>query len=390
MSRPRANSRRYKKQATELGKSSFALAWVMDTGTEERERGVTVDIAQHHFGTEQANFTILDAPGHRDFVPNMIAGASMADLAVLVVDANQLESGMKGQTREHVLLARACGLKKMIVAVNKLDSTLPAAWHRETFDQVSKEVSKFLREAGFAVEDVTIVPCSGLTGENVARAGPQDSSRSWVVEASPPLLQRLKDAIPADPSEVLVQRPLRMQIADVFRGSVQNPLSVSGRITSGHVQLGDTVTVLPGGESASIKGIEVSGEPQDWAVANHICTLHLADIEAQHLRVGDALCHHQHPPAVVRSFTARVQAMDTLLPQGVDAHAGRLHVGGRIEKLNAVLDGEGSVLRRKPRVVKAGEMADIKVALDAGVVLEPGDRVVLRSGGSSVAFGSVL
>ncbi|KAI7601242.1 hypothetical protein KC346_g12909, partial [Hortaea werneckii] len=137
---------RYQKQAAELGKSSFALAWVMDTGSEERERGVTVDIAQHHFSADSADFTILDAPGHRDFVPNMIGGASMADLAVLVVDANQLESGMKGQTREHVLLARAVGIKKVVVAVNKLDATAPEPWSQDTFADVSKKVQTFLSE----------------------------------------------------------------------------------------------------------------------------------------------------------------------------------------------------------------------------------------------------
>ena len=220
------DQRRYKKQATELGKSSFALAWVMDTGSEERERGVTVDIAQHHFSTSTADFTILDAPGHRDFVPNMIGGASMADLAVLVVDANQLESGMKGQTREHILLAKACGLSKVVVAVNKMDSTAPEAWSREVFEQVSGEVVKFLAETGFAKDDVMVVPCSGLSGENVAKAASRDGATAWIAEQDSTLLQALEKSTSSTADESSVKAPLRLQITDVFRGGVQNPLSV--------------------------------------------------------------------------------------------------------------------------------------------------------------------
>lgn len=260
---------RYRKQAAEMGKASFALAWVMDTGSEERERGVTVDIAQHHFSTATADFTILDAPGHRDFVPNMIGGASMADLAVLVVDANQLESGMKGQTREHILLAKACGISKVIVAVNKMDSTAPTAWDEAVFKEVSAEVSKFLLSAGFAEEDVNVVPCSGLNGENVATAAEKDGAMAWVASNHSTLLQELERAAstsnPATPDEV--KKPLGMQITDVFRGGVQNPLSVSGRLTTGNLQIGDAIIVQPSGESAQINGIEVANEGRDWAVA---------------------------------------------------------------------------------------------------------------------------
>ncbi|KAI6811559.1 elongation factor EF-1 alpha subunit [Hortaea werneckii] len=383
---------RYQKQAAELGKSSFALAWVMDTGSEERERGVTVDIAQHHFSADSADFTILDAPGHRDFVPNMIGGASMADLAVLVVDANQLDSGMKGQTREHILLARAVGIKKVVVAVNKLDATAPEPWSQDTFTDVSKKVQTFLSEVGYSGADLTIVPCSGLNGENVAKPPPPSGPSAWIPNNHPTLLQALEHSVPSPPTETAIHSPLRLQIADVFRGGITNPLSIAGRLRTGHCQIGDVLTVLPANETAAIRGIEVGAEPRDYAVANEVVTLHITEIDAIHLRTGDLVCSSAAKPMqVVKTFTARIQALESLLPQAVDVHLGRLHAPGGISHLMFTLDEAGQQqVKRKPRMVREGQKAVVRVCLgDDGQPVEVGERVVLRSGGGTVAFGRV-
>ncbi|KAI6868810.1 elongation factor EF-1 alpha subunit [Hortaea werneckii] len=384
---------RYQKQAAELGKSSFALAWVMDTGSEERERGVTVDIAQHHFSADSADFTILDAPGHRDFVPNMIGGASMADLAVLVVDANQLESGMKGQTREHVLLARAVGIKKVVVAVNKLDATAPEPWSQDTFADVSKKVQTFLSEVGYSGDDLAIVPCSGLNGENVAKSPPPSGPSAWVANHHPTLLQALEHSVPSPPTETAIHSPLRLQIADVFRGGITNPLSIAGRLRTGHCQIGDVLTVLPARETAAIRGIEVGAEPRDYAVANEVVTLHITEIDPIHLRTGDLVCSSSaaaKPVHVVRTFTVRIQALESLLPQAVDVHLGRLHAPGGISHLMYTLEQEGQPLKRKPRMVREGQKAVVKVSLgDDGQPVEVGERVVLRCAGGTVAYGRV-
>ena len=223
----------------------------------------TVDIAQHFFSTDKADFAILDAPGHRDFVPNMIGGAAMADLGVLVVDANQLESGLRGQTKEHVLLARAVGLERMIVAVNKMDGTTPE-WNQGVFEEVSGEVRKLLLATGFEEEKIKVVPCSGLSGDNVAKAG----KAAWAAESCGTLTSALESmAATVHTSDEAVKGPLRMQITDIFRGGVQNPFSVSGRIASGNVQAGDSVQVQPRGEQTTVKSIEIANEPRDYAVA---------------------------------------------------------------------------------------------------------------------------
>ncbi|KAM3419014.1 hypothetical protein BST61_g4969 [Cercospora zeina] len=379
---------KFKKQATEMGKASFALAWVMDTGAEERKRGVTVDIAQHHFSTDDTDFTILDAPGHRDFVPNMIGGASMADIGLLVVDANQLESGMKGQTREHILLAHAVGLHKVVVAVNKLDSTANA-WDESMFKSVSLDIRKLLVETGFSKDDIAIIPCSGLSGENVVKAPEEKSAASWVLNKHPTLLQQLERSVSSSVLPDTVSRPLRMQIANVFRGGIQNPLSISGRIRKGNVQAGESMTIQPSGETATVKGVEMVGVAREWAVAGDIVTLHLADIEAQHLRSGDVACSAAKPISVVKNVIARVQAIGALLPQEVDVHVGRLHVPGKISQLFSVVNAKDEMVKKKPRIVKAGQRALIRIALNSGAPLEPGDRIVLRTEGSTIAAGTV-
>jgi elongation factor 1 alpha-like protein len=387
---PQRDIDKYRKEATEKGKGSFALAWVMDTSSDERERGVTVDIAQHFFSTDKADFAILDAPGHRDFVPNMIGGAAVADLGVLVVDANQLESGLRGQTKEHVLLARAVGLERMIVAVNKMDGTTPE-WNQGVFEQVSGEVKKLLLATGFEEENIKVVPCSGLSGDNVAKAG----KAAWVAGSCDTLTSALESmAATVHTSDAAVKGPLRMQITDIFRGGVQNPFSVSGRLASGNVQAGDGVQVQPRGEQAIVKSIEVANEPRDYAVAGQLATLHLdsSDMESleRNLRAGDTLCSASKPVSVVKDFEATIDAIGTLLPSAVDVHIGRLHVPGRISGMSEMREKfGGEVVKRKPRVVMPGQVVKVKITVEEAVAVEHGSGVVLRTGGETVGRGTV-
>jgi len=375
---------RYRKEAESIGKSSFALAWVLDQGTDERSQGVTIDIGMNKFETDKTAFTILDAPGHRDFIPNMIAGASQADFAVLVIDAStgSFESGLKGQTKEHALLVRSMGVQRIIVAVNKLDTL---SWSKPRFDEIRQQVSAFLTAAGFQPRNLAFLPCSGLTGDNVVRKV-ADPKASWY--SGQPLISLLESS---EPFARALEKPLRLTIDDVFRGGVQTPLSISGRLDAGSIQVGDVVVAVPSSESASIKGIEVDSEPRDWAVAGQNVILHLADIDQKHLRLGDVICPPSSPVKAVKSFTVKVLAFEHLLPMAVEVHRGRLHAPGRISRLVAVLDKstgqsvEGA--KKKVKIVKPGSVARVVVEVEEAVPLEIGGRVVLRAGGETVGPG---
>ncbi|KAF2092341.1 elongation factor Tu GTP binding domain protein [Saccharata proteae CBS 121410] len=369
------------KEAHTIGKSSFALAWVMDETSEERSRGVTVDIATNTFETSKTRFTILDAPGHKDFVPNMIAGASQADFAVLVIDAstNSFESGLRGQTKEHALLARSIGVQRLIIAVNKMDT---AAWSQERFDEIAQQMSAFLTTAGFQTKNLSFIPCAGLTGENIVEPI-VDGKAPWYTGNT--LIQELEAS---EPSKRALEKPLRMTISDVFRGGITNPLSISGRLDAGSLQVADRVLIMPSGESAVIKGIEIDSEPVDWCVAGQIATLHLTDIDAAHLRIGDIVCDARKPIQNVMTFTAKILAFEHVTPMYVDVLKGRLNVPARVSQLVGVLDkGSGEVLKKKPRIVKPGDVARVVVEMTRAVPLEAPGRVVLRAEGTTVAAG---
>ncbi|KAI0133528.1 hypothetical protein BJ170DRAFT_715580 [Xylariales sp. AK1849] len=371
---------RYRKEAERMGKSSFALAWVLDQGTTERARGVTIDIATNRFETETTSFTILDAPGHRDFIPNMIAGASQADFAILVVDATTgaFESGLKGQTREHALLLRSMGVSRVIVAVNKLDTV---GWSQERFDEITHQVSGFMSATGFQLKNISFVPVSGLLGDNLVNKS-SDPAADWYTGET-----LIKELEKSEPMARALDKPLRMTISEVFR-STQSPLSISGRIDAGSLQAGDALLIQPSGEKAYVKSLELDSEPVDWAVAGQNMVIHLSNIDPIHVRVGDIVCDPKAPINTIDTFTVKVLAFDILMPMKVDVHRGRLHAEGQIMEMPALLDKvKGTVLKKKPKVVKPANVARVVVKMTNKVPLEAGQRVVLRSNGETIAAG---
>ena len=381
---------KYRREADKIGKSSFALAWVLDQNSDERDHGVTIDIAMNKFETEETAFTILDAPGHKDFIPNMIAGASQADFAVLVIDAStgNFESGLKGQTKEHALLVRSMGVQRLIVAVNKLDAV---SWSKDRFDEISQQTSAFLAAAGFQPSNVSFVPCSGLNGDNITI---KSSACSWY--DGPTLLSLLESSDSGSQKQKL-GGPLRLPISQLFNAGAQHPLSVAGRITSGSVQVGDKVTTVPSGQTGYIKALAIDDDPAEWAVAGQNVTLHLSsDLDAAHVKGGDIVCPADALVQLRKEFTLKILAFEHLMPMFCNVVIGRLDAPARVTQLLAILDkSTGNIAagksKKKPRLVKPGEAARIEVITEAegGVPLEEGARVVLRAQGETIATGLV-
>ncbi|KAG0276328.1 HBS1-like protein, partial [Linnemannia gamsii] len=287
--------RKHERDAQKIGKASFAFAWVLDETGEERARGITMDVGVTKFETEHRRFTLLDAPGHRDFIPNMISGTAQADVAILVVDATtgEFESGFdaNGQTKEHALLARSLGVQQLVVAINKLDVV---GWSEARFLEIVAKLEQFLvKDASFKKSSLIFVPCSGFTGENLVRKSktgqicngsavsdaPVDSSVASVVETfawykGPTLIQTIDKL---DAPTRAVEKPFRMSVTDVFKGT--GGVSAAGRLEAGHVQIGEAIMVMPGAEMAVVKNMEVNDEPTRWAAAGDSVLLTLSGID---------------------------------------------------------------------------------------------------------------
>ncbi|ERT01923.1 hypothetical protein HMPREF1624_00218 [Sporothrix schenckii ATCC 58251] len=371
---------KYEKEAKVIGKSSFALAWVLDDHEDERKHGVTINVAARHFDTDKTAFTILDAPGHRDFVPNMIAGASRADFAVLVVDAKTgaFESGLRGQTHQHALILRSMAVMRIVVAVNKLDTV---DWSQERYNQIVDQTKGFLRATGFYMSQVTFVPVAGKTGDNMTTRI-KTPAASWYKGNS--LIEELESCAPLPRP---IDKPLRLPIFDISKAA-GSAVTVTGLIEAGSLQVGDALLALPGNARAYIKSILRNGQAAEWAVAGQNVALDLTNIDPLNVRPGVLLCDPANPAPCIDAATMKVMAFEPLIPQPLEVHRGRLDKAGKIKELLSIIDLKtGNVLREHPFVVTACRVARIKVELEKRIPLESGQRVVLRSEGKIIGAG---
>uniref|UniRef100_A0A7N8XUC5 HBS1-like protein n=1 Tax=Mastacembelus armatus TaxID=205130 RepID=A0A7N8XUC5_9TELE len=265
---------KYEQESKKAGKASFAYAWVLDETGEERDRGVTMDVGMTKFETNSKVVTLMDAPGHRDFIPNMITGAAQADVAVLVVDASrgEFEAGFEagGQTREHALLVRSLGVTQLAVAVNKMDQV---NWQQERFQEIISKLGHFLKQAGFKESDVYYIPTSGLSGENLATRGSVSQLTSWY--SGPSLLEQI-DGFKAPQRSV--DKPFRLCVSDVF------------------------------------KGITLHDEAVDWAAAGDHVSLTVTGIDIIKINVGCVFCDPKEPIRACTRFRARVLIFNIEVP----------------------------------------------------------------------------
>ncbi|SGY94389.1 BQ5605_C037g11647 [Microbotryum silenes-dioicae] len=397
------------RNAAKIGKASFAYAWTFDAMEEERARGVTIDVAIDGFETNSKKFTLIDAPGHRDFIPNMISGAAQADTAVLVVDGSigAFEKGMEGggQTREHAVLVRSLGVQQLIVAVNKLDAV---GWAQSRFETIQEQLSPFLTQSGFQPSKVSFVPVGAMSGENLVERR-NEILKAWY--EGPTLVEQL------DRLEVplrALEAPLRIPVSNVFKGqsATASGLAVSGRVESGIVQAGERLCALPGDESGVVRSLEVDGEHVSYAIAGVNVTVFLSNIDPIQLSVGSILCPPSEPIPVVSSFLAQIMVFDVKYPitagYAVELFHHSRDIPATITTLEATLDkATGAVLKSKPRMLTKASSAKVRVQLRAPaggsassrravIPLEPFavskgmGRVLFRRGGETIAAGIVL
>ncbi|HIQ10497.1 MAG TPA: translation elongation factor EF-1 subunit alpha [Pyrodictium sp.] len=383
-------------EAKKRGKESFKFAWVLDKLKEERERGVTIDLSFVKFETKKYYFTIIDAPGHRDFIKNMITGASQADAAILVVSARkgEFEAGMspEGQTREHLILAKTMGINQIIVAVNKMDATEPP-YSKQRYEQIVAILKKFMKSLGFDVSKIPFIPVSAWTGENLIERSP---NMPWY--NGPTIVEALDQYI--QPPQKPVDKPLRIPIQNVYSITGVGTVPV-GRVETGVLKVGDKVVFMPPGVVGEVRSIEMHHQPLEKAEPGDNIGFNVRGVSKKDIRRGDVAGHLDNPPTVAEEFTARIFVIwhPTAITVGYTPviHAHTASVAARIIEIQAKIDPRtGQVIEKNPSFVKQGEAAIVKFKPIKPMVIEKYSefpqlgRFAMRDMGKTVGIGVVI
>ena len=377
---------KYREEAKQKGKESFAFAWVMDSLKEERERGITIDIAHKRFDTDKFYFTVVDCPGHRDFVKNMITGASQADAAVLVVAASD---GVMAQTKEHIFLSRTLGINQLIVAINKMDTV---DYSEKRFKEVVEQVSGILKMIGFKPADIPFVPTSALNGDNVVKLS--DKTPWYKGMSMMQALDNLKQ--PEKPSTL----PLRIPVEDAYTISGIGTVPV-GRVETGTMKKGDKVVFMPGGATGEVKSIEMHHEEIPQAVPGDNIGWNVRGIGKTDVRRGDVCGHTDNPPKVADEFVGQIVVLQH--PSAITAgytpvfHAHTSQIACQLIALNRKLDPKtGQTKEENPAFIKAGDAAIVTIKPTKPMVIEPVKeipqlgRFAIRDMGMTIAAGMCM
>ncbi|XP_042050694.1 eukaryotic peptide chain release factor GTP-binding subunit ERF3A-like isoform X8 [Salvia splendens] len=388
---------KYEKEAKDKSRESWYMAYIMDTNEEERVKGKTVEVGRAHFETETTRFTILDAPGHKSYVPNMISGASQADIGVLVISARkgEFETGYErgGQTREHVQLAKTLGVSKLLVVVNKMDEPT-VKWSKERFDEIESKMSLFLKSSGYNVKkDVQFLPISGLMGTNMKSRMGKDICPWW----NGTCLFEALDAIEIPPRDP--QGPFRMPIIDKFKdmGTV-----VMGKIESGTIRDGDTMVVMPNKVQVKVLAIFCDENRVRRAGPGENLRVRLSGIEEEDIIGGFVLSSVARPVAAVSEFLAQLSILE-LLDNAIfcAGYKAVLHIHSVVEECEIVeltqqIDPKTRKrLKKKPLFVKKGAVVECRVQVNNMICIEKYSdfpqlgRFTLRTEGKTVAVGKV-
>jgi len=398
---------KFEKEAQELGKGSFKYAWVLDKLKAERERGITIDISLWKFETAKFYVTIIDAPGHRDFIKNMITGTSQADCAVLVVAAGvgEFEAGISknGQTREHALLAYTLGVKQMIVAVNKMDSTEPP-YSEARYQEIKKEIGAYVKKIGYNPDTIAFVPISGWHGDNMLEPSEKMTwFKGWEVTrasgnaSGKTLLEALDSIVPPQrPTE----KPLRLPLQDVYKIGGIGTVPV-GRVETGVIKPGMVVTFAPANLTTEVKSVEMHHEALTEAVPGDNVGFNVKNLSVKDLRRGFVASDSKNDPAIeTASFNAQVIVLNhpgEIQPgytPVLDCHTA--HIACKFsEFLEKVDRRSGKSLEPNPKTVKSGEAAIMKLIPTKPMCVEkfsdyaPLGRFAVRDMRQTVAVGVI-
>ncbi|MBI4173339.1 MAG: translation elongation factor EF-1 subunit alpha [Candidatus Aenigmarchaeota archaeon] len=376
--------RKLQDTAKELKRETFEFAFVMDQLKEERERGLTIDLMYKEFETNKYYFTIIDCPGHRDFIKNMITGASQADAAILVVSVKE---GIQEQTKEHLYLERVLGITQLVVALNKMDAM---NYDEAKYNGMKAEVTKLLQTLGYKPEKIPFVPVSGYKGDNVAK---KSANMPWY--KGPTLLEAFDQTFVSP--EKPVDKPLRMPIQDVYSITGIGTVPV-GRVESGVMKPGDKIIFEPSGVVGEVKSIEMHHKQLTKAEPGDNIGFNLKGVEAKQIKKGDVVSHVNTPPTVAKEFTAQIIVLQhpTVITKGYMPvfHISTSHVAGKITEIVKKIDPKtGAELQKNPDMLKSGDAAIIKVTPSHPVAIEKQAdfpsmaKFAIRDMGKTVAAG---
>jgi len=390
---------KFEKESNEIGKGSFKYAWVMDERAEERQRGVTIDVGIKQIETKNKTIVLLDAPGHQDYVSNMIGGTAQADVALLVVDAitGAFDAGFNkgGQTQEHAILARSMGIEKIIVAVNKLDVV---HWSPERYYYISSLVVPFLEEIGYNEENITILPISGLHGDNVFKRSKREDL-GWY---NGQCLLEILDEMTLTPKNI--KKPLRMVLNSIYNSTTGKAkgLCFSGKIESGVIEKGGKYVVMPACGQVVIKDIFVDEEKKNQCIPgeNVIAVVQAKEFDINNFKYGSIVCHLEYPMPIANKFVAEVEVFEFERPL-IRGERTILHIG--LNKISTVLTkiqhtikkDTGQIVKKNPKFLTKGDVANVEILCERPTCMELFKnyplfgRVILREKDRTIASGVI-
>jgi elongation factor 1-alpha len=383
----------FAKESEATGKGdTFKYAWVLDSIKDERDRGITIDLAFQKFETPKFFYTLIDAPGHRDFIKNMITGASEADASVLVISVKPGETEAAtepgGQAREHAFLARTLGVSQMIVALNKMDDS---GYSEARYKEVKGIAEKMLKLVGYNTSKVQFIPVSGWKGDNLIK---KSENMPWY--KGPTLLEAL-DMFEAP--EKPIGKPLRIPVQDVYSITGVGTVPV-GRVETGIVKTNDKVVVMPSGVTGEVKSIETHHTQMDSAEAGDNIGFNLRGVDKKSIKRGDMIGPASSPPTVVKEFEAQIIVIHhpTAMAPGYTPvlHAHTAQVAATLSEFIAKIDSKtGGIVEEKPKFLKTGDAAIVRIkpvrplAIETFKEFPEIGRFALRDMGTTIAAGVV-